>query len=83
MLKGAERMLREDRPWLCIEFNTLLTSITRLGEWDAHRFLCERGYRAYRFEEALMASAHPAPPALPDDWQTTGYCNLYYCVERP
>jgi len=75
VLRGAERLIGDMRPWFCVEFNTLLTRTRTLGEWNVHRYLRERGYAAHRFPDALNAARRTA---LPDTWQTTGYCNLYY-----
>lgn len=76
-LKGAGDLLATNRPWLCLEFNTILGGVNRLDRWDVHRFLVERGYCARRFEDALRPSAMNV---LPGAWETSGYVNLFYSV---
>jgi FkbM family methyltransferase len=77
VLKGAREILLRSKPWLCIEFNTLMTGSNRLGDWDVHQYLLSLGYSCCRMAEAADASA---TNARPDDWETKGYCNLFYFV---
>ena len=77
VLMGGERILKTQHPQICVEFNTILTRVSTLGKWEVHQYLTELGYKAYRFEDALNLSAQKA---LAAEWQTTGYCNLYYTV---
>lgn len=78
VLKGAEAILKRYQPWVCVEFNTLLAKVNRLGDWNVHQYLRALGYVCRHFQDALDASTKSI---LPDDWQTTGYCNLYYSVK--
>lgn len=77
VLKGAEYILRRDKPWLCIEFNTLLAGTNTLEEWPVHQFMTQLGYVARQFHNALDCSA---TAVLSGNWQTTGYCNLFYSM---
>lgn len=77
VLKGAYEILLRSKPWLCVEFNTLLTGSNRLGDWDVHQYLRALGYSCCRMTEAAGASA---ANARPEDWETTGYCNLFYFI---
>jgi FkbM family methyltransferase len=72
VLKGSESLLRRVRPWICVEFNTVLAGTERLGDWDVHRYLASRGYRCRPFIEATGAGE------LREDWRQSGYCNLFY-----
>lgn len=78
VLKGARNMLEISRPWLCVEFNTLMTGNNRLGDWEVHSFLRSAGYEAYPFNLALN---HSHTDRLKDDWRTQGYCNLFYTAD--
>jgi FkbM family methyltransferase len=75
VLQGSENILEKSKPWLCVEFNTILAKVTRLADWDVHRFLRDMGYRCRQFHDALDTSMSTV---LPDYWQTSGYCNLFY-----
>jgi len=75
VLRGGERILRQHRPWLCVEFNTELAGVDVLGAWSVHRYLSDLGYSCRRFQEALN---HTSEPVLTDRWQANGYCNLFY-----
>ncbi len=79
VLKGAVSLLKGERPWLCIEFNTLLTGVNRLTEWDVHNYLRDLGYVARRFQDALDLSL---ATLLADEWRTEGYCNLFYSAGK-
>jgi FkbM family methyltransferase len=72
-LEGAESILRDDRPWVCVEFNTQLAEVNRLEDWPVHRHLRERGYRP-----RLLARAFE-PEYLPETWTLNrGHANLIY-----
>ena len=77
VLQGAKTLLKKEHPWLCIEFNTLLANVNRLKDWNVHTYLRDLGYVARRFQDALDISKDVI---LPDDWQTEGYCNLFYSM---
>lgn len=77
VLKGSESILREYKPWLCIEFNTLLAKVNSLSAWNVHQYLNDQGYVCRQFKDALNTSVKTI---LPDSWQTNGYCNLYYSI---
>lgn len=78
VLKGAQTILKQCQPWLCIEFNTLLAKVNTLSDWDVHQYLCNLGYVCRLFSNALDTSTQSI---LPNNWQTRGYCNLYYSVK--
>jgi FkbM family methyltransferase len=74
-LLGARRLLQRERPWICVEFNTLITGVSRLGDWNVHTYLAELGYSGRPFEPASLASSSKP---LPQNWTATGYRNLLY-----
>jgi FkbM family methyltransferase len=78
VLKGAQEMLRCFKPWVCVEFNTLLAGSRRLGDWNVHQFLKALGYSCRRMMDAAAMS--PAVDELRDDWEASGYCNLFYSM---
>jgi len=75
VLTGGEGILREHKPWLCVEFNTLLAGVDALNKWPVHLFLRDFGYSCRRFQDALDLTTKTL---LPDAWRTRGYCNLFY-----
>lgn len=76
VLKGAERLLKDYQPWICIEFNTVITGVDTLDKWDVHQYLRGAGYAARSFEDALDLST---ASILPDKFKSTArYCNLFY-----
>lgn len=77
-LQGCEGTLKRYNPWLCVEFNTLLAKVNKLSDWEVHHYLSELGYVCRKFEDALDSST---TSILPDTWETTGYCNLYYSIK--
>jgi FkbM family methyltransferase len=79
VLQGAAGLLGRYHPWLCIEFNTELAKVNKLSDWDVHKFLREIGYRPCLFSQSEIDSC----VYLSDDWQTTGYLNLYYSMVPP
>jgi FkbM family methyltransferase len=84
VLRGAERVLRESRPWIIVEFNPGLGISSVLGEWPVHQFLRSLGYHAFPCRQASTASQMPALPdrfdATPMFKSGTKYCNLLYRV---
>lgn len=77
VVQGAVDILKTSKPWLCIEFNTVIWKLNRLGDWPVHKYLSELGYSAYKFSEATLGEK-----ALPEGWSTKGYINLYYKFSR-
>jgi FkbM family methyltransferase len=77
VLRGGENVLMKSKPWLCVEFNTILSEVNRLTDWDVHQFLRALGYTCRLFQDALDTSLSTM---LPDSWQTKGYCNLFYRI---
>ena len=75
VLRGAEEILRRSKPWLCVEFNPHLTGIKRLGDWDVNRFLTGLGYVC---TEMTGFPGKTEARVLAADWETNGYCNLFY-----
>jgi hypothetical protein len=69
VLEGAEGVLGQ-KPWVVVEFNTILTGEKELSDWDVHGFLTERGYKP--------ASVSDPGSLLPDDSEVFGYLNLLY-----
>jgi FkbM family methyltransferase len=74
VLKGAEKIINQNKPWICVEFNTLLANTNILGEWPVHNYLSKLGYKAQLFSQANA----PKNNILPENWSTKGYCNLFY-----
>lgn len=77
VLKGAENILKTLKPWLCVEFNTLASGVSSIGEWEVHQFLTRLGYSACLMSHALV---NLPSVLLQEDWSITGYCNLFYSV---
>ncbi|MDJ0734433.1 MAG: FkbM family methyltransferase [Nostocaceae cyanobacterium] len=77
-LQGAEATLKRYKPWLCVEFNTLLAKVNKLSDWKVHQYLRELGYVCRQFKDAFDSSSDSI---LSDTWETTGYCNLYYSMK--
>lgn len=77
VLKGAENILKKCTPWLIVEFNTVLAKVNKLGDWDVHHYLSNLGYVCREIHNALDSTQ---ASVLPNDWQTKGYCNLYYSM---
>lgn len=75
VVEGARGLLERERPWLCVEFNTLLAGTTTLEEWPVHRILCEAGYRAVPVSSAMIGNVHET---IPSGWRARGYVNLFY-----
>lgn len=77
VLRGAENILKQSRPWLCVEFNTLLARVNRLSDWEAHQILSRHGYVCCWMCDAPSA---PAVETIRDDLEIQGYTNLFYFV---
>jgi FkbM family methyltransferase len=77
VLQGCELILKTWKPWLCIEFNTMISAVTKLRDWEVHQYLCNLGYRCRQFRDALDTSSRTV---LPNSWHTSGYCNLFYSL---
>jgi len=77
VLHGAREILERSKPWLCVEFNSLLAGARSLRDWDVHRHLRGLGYSCCRMADA---AGSPANHVLDDDWGLQGYCNLFYFV---
>lgn len=72
VLQGSDNVLRQ-QPWLVVEFNIETSGAERLGRWDVHRFLGDRGYTAKSIRGR----------ALDDDWgPNRTYANVLYRVPR-
>jgi FkbM family methyltransferase len=72
VLHGAKRLLERTKPWICVEFNSALARIARLGDWDVHRFLRATGYRCRRLVDEV------AQTELSEEWELNGYTNIFY-----
>ena len=57
---------------------TILAKVNKLFDWQVHQHLKELGYVCRQFKDALDLSSKSI---LPDSWETTGYCNLYYSTK--
>jgi FkbM family methyltransferase len=77
-LEGARSTLEKYHPWICVEFNNLIHKLPSLGAWPVHQLLTQLGYRCWHFRDA--ADRHQHPNVSPD-FTTTGYVNLFYCLE--
>jgi len=77
-LQGSEAILKRYHPWLCVEFNTQLAKVNKLSDWEVHHYLKALGYVCRKFEDALDSNTKSI---LSDNWETTGYCNLYYAIK--
>jgi len=76
VLTGANEILQRSKPWLCVEFNTILAVTNRLGDWKVHQQLRALGYACCRMADAGATAGE----TLDDNWETTGYCNLFYSI---
>ncbi len=74
-LQGAQEILQRSSPWLCVEFNPLLSRVKQLDHWDVHQFLTTRGYECRIFNTICDG---PPPPPLSPDWTFSSYTNLFY-----
>jgi hypothetical protein len=50
-LQGASGLIEERRPWLIVEFNTMLLASDALGDWPVYRFLAAKRYRPFVFDK--------------------------------
>jgi FkbM family methyltransferase len=75
VIGGGLQLLARCRPWLCVEFNTLLDRNDRLGLWKVHALLASLDYRPH-LAEALLKGA--VGEAVADDARFGGYRNLFY-----
>lgn len=72
-LMGASRLIREDQPWVMVEFNTIISGQIRIEDWDVYQFLKAAGYKAFESgPDGLWAT--PINPG----WQTSGYKNILF-----
>lgn len=79
VLKGARKLLTEQQPWLCVEFNSILAGVRTLREWDVHEFLTDCGYVASKFCDAKNRCQQNI---LREDFVCHGYCNLFYWINE-
>ncbi|MCL4543416.1 MAG: FkbM family methyltransferase [Chloroflexi bacterium] len=75
VIEGCLDTIRCHRPWLCVEFNTLLAGTEVLGEWDVDKRLRGLGYVPRRMQ---YVSDRSSGAVLPSSWRTSGYVNLIY-----
>ncbi len=75
VLCGAARMIDRQRPWICVEFNTLIDRNSRLGDWKVHALLSGWGYQPY-LGKALLERKRTE--CLRDEDRFTGYRNIFY-----
>jgi len=74
VLEGAKSVIRDSRPWICVEFNTLLAGVRRLGDWPVHHLLSSFNYSCCRFVDAVGSPRQ----FLKKEWETDAYINLFY-----
>ncbi|MFB2877855.1 FkbM family methyltransferase [Floridanema aerugineum] len=79
VLQGAETILKKYQPWLIVEFNTVLAKVNTLGDWNVHQYLSKLGYVCRESQYALDSTS---TTILSQNWQTKGYCNLYYSMPK-
>ena len=80
VLLGAQRVIAESSPWILVEFNSDITGIRRLDEWDVHRHLRSLGYEAH----LPFVVYHDDLRPLPDRWGNPApYVNLLYWRALP
>lgn len=77
VLQGSEEILKRSKPWLCVEFNTLLAGLRRLADWEVHRYLAKFGYACCRMSDAPSVDPQDT---LGDDFELDGYSNLFYFI---
>lgn len=77
VLDGATTILEKWYPWICVEFNAVITGNSRLGGWQVHQWLRKRGYAC-----TLMKEVGDRRPGnrLNDDSELQGYHNLFYSL---
>lgn len=79
VLQGSETILKKYQPWLIVEFNTVLAKVNTLGDWNVHQYLSKLGYVCRQSHHALDSTS---TNILSKNWQTKGYCNLYYSMPK-
>jgi FkbM family methyltransferase len=77
VLRGAERLLKSNYPWICVEFNTLISQVNTLSEWPVHNYLKSFGYQCYQFKFRSSKGIYSSE-LIDDNYQTIGYRNLFY-----
>ena len=75
VLLGMEDLIGRSRPWLCVEFNTIIDGNRRLGNWKVDPFLRARGYAPFLGVALLEGSRHEP---VDEGREITGYVNLFY-----
>lgn len=81
VLEGASDLITKYRPWLCLEFNALMSQTPRLGDWPVHQFLAKLNYCAYPLVDS-NSGASIRGAVLSDDFCQSGYSNLLYCYDE-
>jgi len=74
-LRGAERILTVQRPWVWAEFNVTISGVARIGDWDVYALLDRFGYRCRRIATEAGRLLGPATGA---DETFTGYVNVVF-----
>jgi FkbM family methyltransferase len=72
VIRGANQTLATHRPWIVVEFNTLVSAVRRPVDWSVHRHLTALGYRLQPLGQ------HP----LTDTTEFAGYVNLLYVAAQ-
>lgn len=79
VIQGASKIIERPGIWLCVEFNTIASQVSRLGDWEVHQRLGRLGYTARLMSDAFRTGQ---TSLLPDRWEIGGYCNLFYSRGR-
>jgi len=74
VLQGAVTIVDQFKPWICVEFNTILQEACCLQDWDVHRWFSTHNYRPYLMSTFTADSVK----ALQSDFSVAGYCNILY-----
>jgi hypothetical protein len=71
VIRGATETLAKHRPWIVVEFNTLVNEAKRPVDWGVHRHLMVLGYRLQELGRTPVT----------DTTVIDGYANLLYVPE--
>jgi FkbM family methyltransferase len=74
-LRGADRILTVQRPWVWAEFNAMISGAERIGDWDVLRLLQNFGYTCWRIPTSPLRLLGAAIDA---DETFSGYINVLF-----
>jgi len=78
-LRGAERILTVQRPWVWAEFNVAANGTNRIGDWEVYALLREHGYSCRRI---VAGTGAPAGASIPSSETFAGYVNVLFQPPR-